>query len=64
MFLKNVPERPEPEEIFSGDPSRELATLHHICATHKEELQNLSLQRVSLLKNISNFKNAVPKNNT
>lgn len=45
--LKNVPERPEPEETFSGDPARDLATLHHICATHKEELQNLSQHRVS-----------------
>ncbi|XP_054709957.1 ras GTPase-activating protein 1-like [Uloborus diversus] len=48
--ISNVPERPEPEETFSGDPARDLATLHHICATHKEELQNLSPHRPILKK--------------
>ncbi|KFM59252.1 Ras GTPase-activating protein 1, partial [Stegodyphus mimosarum] len=48
--ISNVPERPEPEETFSGDPARDLATLHHICATHKEELQNLSQHRPILKK--------------
>ncbi|KAG8181735.1 hypothetical protein JTE90_028274 [Oedothorax gibbosus] len=49
--ISNVPERPEPEESFSGDPARDLATLHHICATHKEELQNLS-QHTPILKKL------------
>ncbi|XP_067128890.1 LOW QUALITY PROTEIN: ras GTPase-activating protein 1 [Centruroides vittatus] len=48
--ISNVPERPDPDETISGDPARDLATLHHICATHKEELQNLSQTRPILKK--------------
>lgn len=38
---------PEPDNSPRGDPSRELATIHTICETHKAEILDLSFERVS-----------------
>ncbi|XP_076355488.1 ras GTPase-activating protein 1-like isoform X1 [Tachypleus tridentatus] len=51
--ISNVPERPDPEETISGDPARDLATIHQICATEKTELQNLSQNSATLKKLIT-----------
>jgi Ras GTPase-activating protein 1 len=41
--LSSVREKPYPDEDrVKGDPARDLATIHHICEGHLEELNDIS----------------------
>lgn len=51
--IANVPEKPEPDETFVGDPARDLATLHHICVMHKDDLLAQSDEKPILKKVIT-----------
>lgn len=51
--IANVPEKPEPDDTFIGDPARDLATLHHICVMHKEDLLARSNEKPLLKKVIT-----------
>uniref|UniRef100_A0A023GER6 Putative vacuolar peduncle n=1 Tax=Amblyomma triste TaxID=251400 RepID=A0A023GER6_AMBTT len=51
--IANVPEKPEPDDTFAGDPARDLATLHHICVMHKEDLLAQSNEKPILKKVIT-----------
>lgn len=49
-YLSNVRDKPEPDEAHKGDQARDLATLHHVCVNHLQDLQNLSRIRPSVKK--------------
>lgn len=51
--IANVPEKPEPDDTFVGDPARDLATLHHICVMHKDDLLAQSNEKPILKKVIT-----------
>ncbi|XP_005103165.1 ras GTPase-activating protein 1 [Aplysia californica] len=48
--LSNVPKEPLSHEVLPGDPARELATIHQLCATHLESLKSHMLTQVSTKK--------------
>jgi len=51
--LSSVREKPYPDEDrVKGDPARDLATIHHICEGHLEELEAISKENMVQIKTL------------
>jgi len=51
--LSSVREKPYPDEDrVKGDPARDLATIHHICEGHLEELNDISKENMVQIKTL------------
>ncbi|KAH9524517.1 Ras GTPase-activating protein 1 [Bulinus truncatus] len=48
--LSNIQREPSVHELLTGDPARELATIHHLCDTHLEALKDLMQRQGSTRK--------------
>jgi Ras GTPase-activating protein 1 len=51
--LSSVREKPYPDEDrVKGDPARDLATIHHICEGHLDELNDISKENMVQIKTL------------